>query len=65
MDISAEMVRKLREETGAGMMDCKSALAESGGDMEKARDTLRNLHRVWQRPVHLPLINGGNATSTP
>jgi elongation factor Ts len=41
MDISAEMVRKLREETGAGMMECKSALVESGGDLEKARDVLR------------------------
>jgi elongation factor Ts len=41
MDISAEMVRKLREETGAGMMECKSALVESGGDLEKARDILR------------------------
>jgi elongation factor Ts len=35
------MVRKLREETGAGMMDCKSALVEAGGDMEKSRDVLR------------------------
>ena len=41
MDISAEMVRKLREETGAGMMDCKSALVEAGGDMDKARELLR------------------------
>jgi elongation factor Ts len=41
MDISAEMVRKLREETGAGMMDCKSALVESKGDMATARDNLR------------------------
>ena len=41
MDISAEMVRKLREETGAGMMECKTALVESGGDLEKARDLLR------------------------
>src|SRR6185503_20701733 len=41
MDISAEMVRKLREETGAGIMDCKAALAECGGDVEKARDALR------------------------
>jgi len=40
-DISAEMVRKLREETGAGMMDCKSALVEASGDMEKAREGLR------------------------
>jgi elongation factor Ts len=41
MAISAEMVRKLREETGAGMMECKSALVESDGDLEKARDLLR------------------------
>jgi elongation factor Ts len=41
MNITAEMVRKLREETGAGMMECKSALVEAGGDMEKARDILR------------------------
>jgi elongation factor Ts len=40
-EISAEMVRKLREETGAGMMDCKSALVEAGGDTEKARGLLR------------------------
>jgi elongation factor Ts len=41
MSISAEMVRKLREETGAGMMECKSALTEAAGDSEKARDILR------------------------
>ena len=41
MSISADMVRKLREETGAGIMDCKAALGESGGDLEKARDALR------------------------
>jgi elongation factor Ts len=41
MNISAEMVRKLREETGAGMMDCKSALTEAQGDTELARDVLR------------------------
>jgi len=41
MDISAEMVRKLREETGAGMMDCKSALVEAKGDMASAREGLR------------------------
>lgn len=39
--ISAEQVRKLREETGAGMMECKSALVEASGDAEKARDLLR------------------------
>jgi elongation factor Ts len=35
------MVRKLREETGAGMMDCKSALVEAQGDLEAARELLR------------------------
>ncbi|HEU5360858.1 MAG TPA: translation elongation factor Ts [Candidatus Deferrimicrobiaceae bacterium] len=41
MQITAEMVRELREKTGAGMMDCKKALTESGGDMETAVDVLR------------------------
>jgi elongation factor Ts len=40
-DITAQMVKELRERTGAGMMDCKAALAETGGDMEKAVDLLR------------------------
>ena len=41
MSISAEMVRQLREETGAGMMDCKTALVEAKGDSEAARELLR------------------------
>jgi elongation factor Ts len=41
MSISAEMVRSLREETGAGMMDCKNALVEAKGDTETAREILR------------------------
>lgn len=40
-DISAKMVKDLREKTGAGMMDCKKALVESGGDEEKAVVFLR------------------------
>ena len=40
-EISAAMVKQLREKTGAGMMDCKSALTEVGGDMEKAIEFLR------------------------
>jgi elongation factor Ts len=40
-NISAQMVKELRERTGAGMMDCKSALEETGGDMEKGVDLLR------------------------
>ena len=39
--ITAQMVKDLREKTGAGMMDCKNALAESDGDMEVAIDWLR------------------------
>jgi elongation factor Ts len=39
--ISAELVKNLREKTGAGMMECKKALTESNGDIEKAVDLLR------------------------
>lgn len=39
--ISSETVRDLREKTGAGIMDCKKALADAGGDLEKAIDILR------------------------
>jgi elongation factor Ts len=40
-DISAAMVKELREKSGAGIMDCKEALTECDGDMEKAVDFLR------------------------
>jgi elongation factor Ts len=40
-NISAQMVKELRERTGAGMMDCKGALNDTGGDMEQAVDLLR------------------------
>ena len=40
-EISATMVKDLREKTGAGMMDCKSALEEANGDLEKAIEILR------------------------
>lgn len=40
-EITMEMVRKLRDKTGLGILDCKNALAESGGDMEKAIEILR------------------------
>jgi elongation factor Ts len=40
-EITAGMVKELREKTGAGMMDCKAALAEAQGEMEAAVDTLR------------------------
>ena len=41
MSISASMVKELRERTGAGMMECKKALVETGGDMEAAAELLR------------------------
>ena len=45
MAITAAMVKELREITGAGMMDCKNALEEAGGDMEKAVDVLKEKFR--------------------
>ncbi len=41
MEISASFVKELRERTNAGFMDCKTALKESDGDMEKAIEYLR------------------------
>lgn len=41
MQISAKTVKELREKTGAGMMDCKNALKEANGDMDKAVEILR------------------------
>lgn len=41
MAVSADVVKQLREQTGAGIMDCKAALTESAGDLEKAIEWLR------------------------
>jgi len=41
MQISKDLIRELRNKTGAGVMDCKQALSEAGGDMQKAQDILR------------------------
>jgi len=41
VEVSANMVKELREKTGAGMMDCKKALSETGGNFERAVDYLR------------------------
>jgi elongation factor Ts len=41
MNITAGTVKELREQTGAGLMDCKKALSEAGGSLDKARDILR------------------------
>ena len=41
MEITAAQVKALRDETGAGMMDCKKALQDAGGDIDAARKLLR------------------------
>src|ERR671918_964102 len=41
MEISAAMVKKLRDQTGAGMMECKAALSEANGNLEEAVTILR------------------------
>ncbi|MGZ4990751.1 MAG: translation elongation factor Ts, partial [Methylobacter sp.] len=41
MNISAAMVKELRERTGSGMMECKKALVEANGDMELAIENMR------------------------
>jgi elongation factor Ts len=45
-EISAALVKELREKTGVGMMDCKNALVEAGGDLDKAVDFLRTKGRA-------------------
>src|SRR4051794_40814478 len=40
-DVTASMVKELRERTGAGMMDCKNALVEAGGDLAKAGEVIQ------------------------
>jgi len=55
--ISAELVKNLREKTGAGMMECKKALTESNGDFEKAIDLLR------QKGLASALKRAGRSTS--
>ncbi|MCF5506198.1 elongation factor Ts, partial [Pseudomonas syringae] len=40
-EITAALVKELRERTGEGMMDCKKALTKAGGDIEKAIDDMR------------------------
>ena len=57
MNISSQMVKDLRDKTGAGMMDCKKALSENDGDMEKAIDFLR------QKGLAVAAKRSGRATS--
>ena len=57
MAITASMVKELREKTGAGMMDCKKALGEADGDLEKAVEILR------KKGTSVAARRGGRATS--
>ncbi|MBW6519595.1 MAG: translation elongation factor Ts [Desulfoarculaceae bacterium] len=57
MKITSQMVKDLRDKTGAGMMDCKKALSENGGDIEKAIDFLR------QKGLAVAAKRAGRATS--
>lgn len=57
MDITASMVKELREKTGVGMMDCKEALKECGGDIAQAVDYLR------KKGIATAQKRGGRATS--
>ncbi|HOB11800.1 MAG TPA: translation elongation factor Ts [Syntrophomonadaceae bacterium] len=66
--ITAQMVKELRERTGAGMMDCKKALEATGGDIEKAIDELRTkglakaakkAGRIASEGVVMSYIHGG------
>ncbi len=70
MEISASMVKDLRERTGAGMMDCKKALVESNGDMDAAIDYLREkgiskaakkAERIAAEGLSNIYVNGNNA----
>ena len=57
VDITSKMVKELRDKTSAGMMDCKKALVENGGDMEKSVDFLR------QKGLAVALKRADRATS--
>ena len=52
-NISAELVKNLRQMTGAGFVDCKNVLVETGGDLEKAVEVLRKkgLAKAQKKPA--------------
>lgn len=57
MEITAQLVKDLRDKTGAGMMDCKKALSETGGDMEKA------IHYLREKGIAKAASKAGRSTS--
>ena len=60
-EITAAMVKEQREKTGAGMMDCKKALAETGGDMEASIDWQRVKGIAKARSAAAPLPKASSA----
>ena len=54
MAITAQMVKEFREKTGAGMMDCKKALQQTDGDMEKAIDFF--VKKEWQKLLKKQIV---------
>ena len=52
MAVTAQLVKELRERTGAGMMDCKKVLVETDGDIDKAIELLRE--KAWLRRPKKP-----------
>ncbi|KAJ7973823.1 Elongation factor Ts, mitochondrial [Quillaja saponaria] len=61
--VSATLVKQLREETGAGMMDCKKALSETGGDLQKAQEYLRKKGLSSAEKKASRLVAGGRIGS--
>jgi elongation factor Ts len=57
--ISPALVKQLREDTGAGMMDCKKALSETRGDIVKSQEFLRKKEQVQKRKLAEPLLKEG------
>ena len=58
MEVTASMVKDLREQTGAGMMDCKKALGETDGNMDEAVEYLRkNGQAKAEKKASLSLIH--------
>jgi len=59
MKITSQMVKELRDKTNAGMMDCKKALQEHDGDMEKAVDFSGK--KAWRLPPREPIVRPARA----
>ncbi len=63
MEINAQLVKELRERTGAGMMDCKKALHQTNGDIDKAIEKLREMGLASARKKSIRVANEGKIVS--